>query len=151
MYIVTITNNGVKTPIHNTERKLSSGSVVKGINSIDTFSFVILPSNIGFKRLYDFKTLVNVYNTNKKRYEFFGRVLCANPEMTDNGLIYKTVTCESFFGFLCDSQQRYVEEQNWTVTGLLQHIIDVHNSQVEDYKHFSIGEVTVTDPNDNLY
>lgn len=151
MYIVSIINNGIETPIHNAERKLSSGTVVKGINSIDTFSFTILPSNIGFNRLFDFKTLVKVYNTNKDRYEFFGRVLCSNPEMTDKGLIYKTVTCESYFGFLCDSIQAYYDAQNWTVEGLFRHIIDCHNSQVEDYKKFVIGEFTVTDDNDNVY
>ena len=151
MYIVSIVNNGIEIPIHNAERKLSSGIVVKGINSIDTFSFKILPSNIGFNRLFDFKTLVKVYNTNKDRYEFFGRVLCANPEMSDSGLIYKTVTCESFFGFFYDSVQSYVDVRNWTVRELFQHIIDIHNSQVEDCKKFVIGEFTVTDSNDNIY
>ena len=151
MYIVSIINNGIETQIHNAERKLSSGTVAKGINQIDTFSFTVLPSNIGFNSLFDFKTLVKVYNTNKDRLEFFGRVLCANSEMTDSGLIYKTVTCESFFGFFYDSVQSYVDLQNWTAKGLFQHIIDVHNSQVEDYKKFVIGEFSVTDENENVY
>lgn len=151
MYIVTIENNGALTEIHGEREKLASGSVVKGINSIDTFSFSMLPSNIGFNMLHDFKTLVKVYNTRKNRYEFYGRVLCANPSMSDSGLIKKEVTCENYFGFLCDSVQPYVVEQNWTVTGLLQHLIDQHNAQMEEYKHFTLGEVTVTDPNDNLY
>ncbi len=151
MYIVTIINNGIETQIHNAERKLSSGTVAKGINQIDTFSFTVLPSNKGFNRLFDRKTLVNVYNTNKDRYEFFGRVLCVNPEMTDSGLIYKSGICESFFGFFYDSIQSYVEVQNWTAKGLFQHVIDVHNSQVEDYKKFVVGEFSVTDENDNVY
>lgn len=151
MYIVTIYNNGIPTEIHGENQKLSSGSVVKGINSIDTFTFSFLKSNAGFDRIKEFTTLVDVFNTRKKRYEFQGRVLYSNPAMNESGLITKAVTCESFFGFLCDSQQIYVEEQNWTVTDLLQHIIDTHNSMVEEYKRFSIGEVTVTDPNDNLY
>ena len=151
MYIVSIVNNGIETQIHNAERKLSSGTVAKGINQIDTFSFTILPSNIGFNRLFDFKTLVKVYNTNKDRFEFFGRVLCANSEMTDNGLIYKTVTCESFFGFFYDSVQSYFYPKNWTAKGLFQQIIDVHNSQVDDYKKFVIGEFSVTDENEIVY
>lgn len=151
MYITTIYNKGVPTEIHGENQKLKTGNVVKGINVIDTFSFSILPSNNGFNRLNDFTTLVEVYNTRKKRFEFQGRVLCSNPSMSESGLISKSVTCESFLGFLCDSQQIYVEPQNWTVTGLFQHIVDVHNSQVEDYKHFALGDVTVTDPNDNLF
>lgn len=151
MFVVNLINDKIKTPIHNKKEKLKSGSVVQGINTIDSFSFVILPSNRGFNSIFDFTTLVEVYNQNKKRYEFQGRVLCSNPDMADNGLISKTVTCESFFGFLCDSQQPYVEERNWTVNEFLNHVINEHNKQTENYKHFEIGEITVTDPNDNIY
>ncbi|EGC8431275.1 hypothetical protein H9185_001154 [Listeria monocytogenes] len=151
MYIVKIYNNGVPLEIQNEERKLKSGNVVKGINAIDSCTFTILPNNPGFNRIRDKKTLVTVYNTNKNRFEFHGRALYSAPAMDSSGLITKAVTCESFFGFLCDSEQIYVEEKNWTVEGLLEHIINTHNSQVEDYKHFAIGEVTVTDPNNNLY
>ena len=151
MYIVNIINGNITTPIHNNSQKLKSGNIVKGINAIDSFSFTLLPDNAGFDLINNFTTLVSVYNTNKKRYDFFGRVLYSNSTMDSNGLITKEVTCESFFGFFCDSQQPYVYTQNWTVTGLLQHIIDKHNEQLEEYKRFKIGEVTVTDPNDNIY
>lgn len=151
MYIVKIINGNITTPIHNEKHKLKSGNVVKGINAIDSFSFALLPDNPGFDLINDFTTLVSVYNTNKKRFDFYGRVLYSNSNMDSNGLITKEVTCESYFGFLCDSQQPYIDTQNWTVSGLLQHIIDKHNEQVEEYKHFKIGTVTVTDPNDNLH
>lgn len=151
MYIIKIYNDGVPLEIQNESRKLKSGSVVKGINAIDSFSFTLHPNNPGFSRIHDKKTLVTVYNTNKNRFEFFGRALYSSPAMDEKGLITKAVTCESYFGFLCDSEQTYVEEQNWTVRGLLEHIINTHNLQLEDYKQFAIGEVTVTDPNDNLY
>lgn len=151
MYIVKVINDGIETTIHGKTEKLKSGTVQKGINAVDSFSFVVLPSNKGFNLIRDMKTLVTVYNTNKKRYEFYGRVLQSRDEMDASGLITKEITCESFLGFLNDSQQAYIVEQNWTVTGLLTHIINTHNSKVEEYKQFAIGEVTVTDPNDNLY
>ena len=151
MYIVTIKNKGIPTEIHGEKQKLSSGSVVQATNAIDSFSFSMLPSNAGFNRLFEKRTLVSVFNTNKNRYEFCGRVLYTNPSMNESGLLKTEAVCESFMGFLCDSEQEYVEEQNWTVKGLLQHIVDCHNSQVEEYKHFAVGEVTVTDPNDNLF
>lgn len=151
MYIVTIQNGDIYTEIHGDKEKLLNGNVVKGINTIDSFSFTILPSNIGFNLLKDFKTMVTVYNTNKSRYEFMGRVLYSSAEMTSGGLISKAVTCENLFGYLCDSVQEYVEEQNWTVRGLLQKMIDVHNSLVETEKRFTVGTITVEDPNDNLY
>ena len=151
MYIAKIYNSGIPTEIHGEKQKLKSGKVVKGINAIDSFSLAMLPSNAGFHKLKEKKTLVTVYNTNKNRYEFFGRVLYSNPSMSEDGKIQAEAVCESYFGFLCDSEQHYVEEQNWTVNGLLEHIITEHNSQVEEYKHFVIGEVTVTDPNNNLW
>ncbi len=152
MYIVTIHNIGAEPiPIHNSKEKLTSGKVTKGINTIDSFQFSMLPSNAGFNEIYDYTTLVTVYNTNRNRYEFFGRALYSEDTMSDNGAIKKEVICESYLGFFCDSQQEYVPEQNWTVGGLLQHIVNTHNAQVESYKQFTIGEVTVTDPNDNVY
>ena len=151
MYIVEIDNKGVKTEIHNQREKLKRGNVVKGINAIDAFSFSVLPSNVGFDLLHEFTTMVTVYNTRRQRYEFYGRVLYANPSMSEEGLIVKEATCESYLGFLCDSQQRYVEERNWGVRELLEHAINAHNAQVEEYRRFKVGEVDVTDPNDNLY
>lgn len=151
MYIVTIQNGNTYKVIHDNFEKLTSGKITKGINAIDSFQFSMLPSNVGFDLIHDYTTLVTVYNTFKERYEFFGRVLYSDDEMSESGLITKEVICESYLGFLCDSQQIYVEEKNWTVLGLFTHIINTHNSLVETHKQIYIGEVTVTDPNDNLY
>lgn len=138
--------------IHGENAKLQSGTIVKGINCIDSFTFTMLPNNPGWGNVYEFNTIVSVWNTNKNRYDFQGRVLCTTPAMDESGRITKEVTCESYFGYLCDSVQKYVAEKNWMVTELLQHIIDTHNSQVEEYKHFTLGEVSEDlDPNDNVY
>jgi len=151
MYIVKIINGENIYEIHGIKEKLKTGSIVKGINAIDSFSFNVLPSNKYFNSIKDLQTMVSVYNTNKDRYEFYGRVLYSSVTMDENGLISKTAICESYLGFLCDSVQYYVAEKNWTVMELLSHIVDIHNSQVESHKQFRIGNVNVTDPNDNLY
>ena len=151
MYIVKLKNEAIETEIHGIKEKLNSGNVVKGINTIDSFSFSMNPFNVGFHAIHDFKTLVSVYNTNKKRFEFQGRVIYSSSSMNESGTLEKEAVCESYLGFLCDSQQKYVATKNWTVEGLLEYILSVHNAQVEEYKRFVIGEVTVTDPNNNLY
>lgn len=151
MYKVTLKNGNKNTEIHGLTQKLSSGSVVQGINGIDSFTFSLLVANIGYDKIQDFKTLVSVYNTTKKRYDFLGRVLYSENSMDTNGLIEKQVICESYLGFLCDSIQTYIEPKNWTLLELFSQIINVHNSQVEEYKQFKIGIVTVEDPNDNIY
>ena len=151
MYIVNLKNGNIKTTIHGRKQKLRSGNVVQGINTIDSFSFTLYPTNNGYNVLNEFTTLVTVYDNTRGKYEFYGRVLKVFDAMDESGFITKEVVCESYLGFLCDSKQKYVAEKNWTVKGLLQQIIDTHNAKVEDYKKFAIGDVTVTDPNDNLY
>lgn len=151
MYIVTIQSGDKIIPIHNGKETLASGKITKGINTIDSFQFTMLPSNQGFGEIYDYTTFVKVYNKNRNRYDFYGRVLYSNDEMSESGALKKEVICESYLGFLCDSQQEYVEERNWRVGELLEHIVNMHNSQMESYKQFTVGEITVTDPNDNIY
>lgn len=151
MYKVILKNDAIETEIHGIKEKLNSGSVVKGINTIDSFSFSMNPMNAGFNAVNDFKTLVSVFNTNKNRYEFQGRAIYSSSSMNETGTLAKEVVCESFLGFLCDSQQKYVATQNWTVEGLLGHIVSIHNAQVESHKQFMLGLVTVADNNDNLY
>lgn len=151
MYIVTIINSGFETEIHGEKEKLISGKVVKGINTIDSFTFSMMPDSEGFYLINEFTTIVTVFNTNKNKYDFIGRVLYAETTMNEDGFISKNVTCENIFGYLCDSVQTYVATKNWTIKGLFQHMIDCHNSQVEEYKRFKVGDVTVTDTNDNLY
>lgn len=151
MYIVKIANDGIVTEIHGRTQKLTSGSVSAGLNSIDSFTFSLLPSNAGFALIRNYKTLVTVYNTNKQRYEFIGRVLATDTGMSENGLITKDVTCESEFGYLCDSVQPYVEERNWTVRELLTTIINNHNAQVESYKQFELERITAVDLDENVY
>lgn len=151
MYRVDIEYNGSTAELHGHQQRLYSGRVVKGINTINTFTFKMLPANEHFNDIHDLKTLIHVFNDRKNRYEFHGRALYSVPGMNENGLLTREVVCESYLGFLHDSRQAYVEERNWTVMGLLQWLLDRHNAQVESYKQFKIGVVNVTDPNDNLY
>lgn len=151
MYLVKIQNGDIQTTIHGKTEKLKKGNVIQGINTIDSFSFTILPSNKGFNLIHDRKTLVTVYNTHKKRYEFQGHVLYSTDTMDTSGLITKEVTCESFLGYLCDSIQRWYPTLNNTVNAWLEIIIAQHNDKVETNKMFFLGDITVTDSNDNLY
>lgn len=142
MYIVEIKNGDIQTEIHGERAKLTSGNIVKGINTIDSFTFSVLPNNPGFNLLNNFTTRVTAYNTNSERYDFVGRVLYVETTMDESGLITKNVTCESVLGYLCDSIQEYYEmvlDMNCSV--LMSILIDRHNSLVEPYKQFKIGNV----------
>ena len=148
MYKVELILNNQNYPIHDDDVKLLSGTVKQGINTIDSFSFSIDPTNTGFDKIKDLKTFVNVFNTQRNRYEFQGRVLHGSVSMENSGNISKSIVCESYLGFLQDSEQTYVYEQNWTPEELLTHLLTVHNSLLEDYKHFQVGTVELTD---NIY
>lgn len=150
MYIVEIKNNNITTEIHGIKAKLKSGNIVKGINTIDSFTFSVLPNNPGFDLLYNFSTLVTAYNTNKEGYDFVGRVLYVETVMDESGLITKNVTCESVLGYLCDSIQEYLQVGGWECRVTLEYLIDRHNSLVETYKQFKVGNVAELGIDDSL-
>jgi hypothetical protein len=68
----------------------------------------------------------------------------------------KNVECEGELSFLLDSIQRqkeyHLDGGNANVIETyLKDLISRHNTQVDDYKKFTVGNVTVTDPNNYLY
>ena len=98
MYLVTIENNGVETVINevstNSNNRIS-WTIKQGINTINSFTFTILPNNEGYNLIQPLKTLVKVLNTKTNKYEFIGRVLSPTHSMDSNGLISKSYVCES--------------------------------------------------------
>lgn len=156
MYEVKLINNNEETIINIVSTdieapRLLNGSIKKGINTIDTFTFTISPKNIGYNKISPLTTLVEVKNVKTNKMEFKGRVLLPTETMDANGELIKNITCESELGYLMDSVQNYGEYHNISVRDFLQTIIDNHNGQVSKYKQFHVGDVTVKDNNDSLY
>ena len=154
MYLVTIENDGAIDIINedstNTNNRIS-GTIKQGINTIDSFTFNILPNNVGYDLIKPLKTLVKVLNTKTNKYEFIGRVLSPTHSMNSNGLVSKTFICESELGYLLDTYQSYEEIHNVTVKGYLERLIRVHNANIDSNKQFTVGNVSVIDNNDSLY
>ena len=75
---------------------------------------------------------------------FKGRVL--NDGVTIDNI--KTIECEGVLSYLIDSVQRprsfTIDNDTHTIRNCLKTLIDNHNSQVDDYKKFKLGNVTVT-------
>lgn len=154
MYLVKLINNNEEIYINNYSTHESSsritGDIKFGINTIDTFTFRILPNNIGYNKIFPLKTLVEVINIKTNTIEFKGRVLLPKSSMSEGGVFAKVVVCESELGYLMDSTQRY-GEYRLDVKPFLQVILDNHNKQVSEDKKIYVGNVTVTDSNENLY
>lgn len=154
MYLVTIINNSVETVINevstNTDNRIT-GTIKQGINTINSFSFTILPNNKGYNLITPLSTLVKVLNTKTDKYEFIGRVLSPTYSMSSNGLVSKSFICESELGYLLDTYQSYEEVHNISVRGYLEKLIQVHNANTDFSKEFVVGNVNVIDNNDSLY
>ena len=156
MYDVVIYNDGLSITVHNhriakRDEKLIKGIITEQENEITSFVFEITPNNPGYDQIIEFATQVKVYNSQKDRYDFIGRVLHINPETESDGFTFKEVICEGKAGYLHDSIQPYANEQQYDgdeERNGLEQFIDVvlahHNSQVEDHKKIYRGDVTVT-------
>lgn len=136
--------------VNKSERKIKSGTITQGINTISSFSFNVLKNNIAFHQFYPFSSLIEVYNTRTKKYDFKGRILKIKPSMNSNGLISKNIICEDRLGYLQDSIQPYLTEKYWqgdsNRTGLeefIDYILENHNNQVDDYKKIYRGIINV--------
>lgn len=155
MYLVTIINNNVETVINhvstNNKANRISGTIKQGINTINSFTFTIYPSNEGYNLINPLSTLVKVLNTKTNKYEFIGRVLSPTHSMSNSGLVSKTFICESELAYLLDTYQSYEEIHNVTVKGYLEKLIQVHNANTDSNKQFVVGNVNVVDNNDSLY
>ena len=60
---------------------------------------------------------------------------------------YQTIQCEGDLAYFNDSILRPYNF-NGSIENYLYMVIESHNSQVGDDKKFTLGDVTVTDPND---
>lgn len=152
MYTVTITNGTEKTTIHSDNLdRISGGKVVKAVNAVDSFTFIIYPDNAGYNKLKPLTTSVTVTDDSTGKDIFIGRVLKCPDSMDEQGLICKSVTCEGRLGWLYDSVQPYAEYKVVGIRTVLASFISKHNTQVGDDKHISVGQVTVTGENNYTY
>lgn len=155
MYYILIKNGNITQYLHRYEvtkqdEKIPSGTIQEQINAISSFDFTVYPNNPCYDSLFEYTTTIEVYNTQKNRYDFKGRILKITPQMDSDGLAYKTVVCESRLAYLYDSVQTYKEPQYYegddTRNGMQQFIdvvLENHNAQVEEQKRIYRGTVTV--------
>lgn len=76
-----------------------------------------------------------------------GRVFEEEKDFYNNRKIY----CEGELAFFNDSIQPPAEYHDMTVRGMLERFVAIHNQQAPSNRQFTVGVVTVTDPNDALY
>lgn len=115
------------------------------VNKTGNLTFRIAPTHPLYGQIQKLKSEIAVYQDNERLGAF--RVL--NVEQDFNNI--KTVTCEGELAYLLDSIQRAAEYHDVTVAEYFAIVIANHNADVDSSKQFTVGSVTVTDPNDSLY
>ncbi|MGD6877824.1 phage tail spike protein [Bacillus infantis] len=113
------------------------------LNKTGSFEFTIYPDHPYYGMIHKLKSIITVFQDDF--LVFRGRVLNDDIGFHDE----KQVVCEGQLAFLLDSIQRPYDYSG-SISGFLQQLISAHNSQVETSHQFTLGNVTVTDPNDTI-
>ena len=122
---------------------IASGVINLEVNKSGSFAFSIYPDHFYYDDFVKLKTIIKV--TRSDEIIFRGRILNTTTDYWNN----KVITCEGELGFLQDSLIWRYNFQG-TPEDLFKKYINEHNSRVEAFKQFTIGSITVTDPNNYI-
>lgn len=110
------------------------------LNKNGTLTFTIYSDHPYYENITKLKSIITVLQGTTVIFK--GRVIDDTMDMYKS----KKVTVEGVRAYLLDSVYRPFSYQG-DVTPFLQDIIDSHNAQVDTFQQFTLGSVTVTDPN----
>lgn len=113
------------------------------LNKTGSFLFTVYPDHPHYNLIRKLKSFVTVYQDDF--LVFRGRVLDEEVGFYNQ----KTITCEGEMAFLIDTIQRPYDYTG-TIEGFMNLMITNHNAQVDESHWFTVGNVTVTDPNDYI-
>lgn len=119
---------------------IGTGEITLELDKAGSFVFSLYPDHPHYDSFVKLKTVITVRKSG--RIVFRGRVL---DDATDYWGV-KTFTCEGELSFLQDTIARPFKFSG-TPEELFRQFITLHNEQVDDFKRFNIGTVTVVDPN----
>ena len=122
---------------------ITKGQIEREVSKSGKFTFTLYSDHPHFDRIEELKTIIKVYRDDS--LVFRGRVL----SYVDGFNADRTFTCEGELSFFVDSVQRPYVFQG-SPADLFRQFVTAHNLQVEEAKRFTVGEVTVKDPNDYI-
>lgn len=110
------------------------------VNKAGTAEITMPPGHPAYDSFMEYKTVVTIYRDGVLLFR--GRALYA----TDDFYRRRTITCEGERAFLLDGIMRPYMYQDGPAA-IFADVIGLYNAQVEEFKRFVVGTVTVTDPN----
>lgn len=123
--------------------KVFNPSVDLELNKTGSFVFTVFPDHPRFPFVKRLKSIIQVWQDDFLLFR--GRVLDEEIGWHNE----KTFTCEGELSFLIDSIQRPYDFTG-SIPDFLGMLLVNHNAQVEPEKQFTLGNVTVTDPNNYI-
>lgn len=123
--------------------KIFNPTVELELNKTGSFAFTIYPDHPRFSMVKRLKSIIQVYQDDFLLFR--GRVLDEEIGWHNQ----KTFACEGELAFLLDTIQRPYDFTG-SIPEFLGMLLSNHNAQVDAEKQFSLGNVTVTDPNDYI-
>lgn len=122
------------------DNELLELSVELGLNKGGA-AFITMPTgHTAYNAFVSYRTLVSIYRDGVLLFR--GRALYPNDDFRQN----RTITCEGEKCFLRDGVMRPYLYQG-APAEIFADVIGRYNAQVEAFKQFSVGTVSVTDPN----
>lgn len=122
------------------EYALQGLTITEGLNKGGTAEIKLPPYHPAYSRFIGYRTVVEIYRDGLLRFR--GRALYPVNDY-DN---FRTVLCEGELCFLLDGISRpYLYQDN--PENIFRAVVAEYNAQVDTFKQFIVGEVTVTDPN----
>ena len=125
------------------DRRLLALDITTGVNKSGTATLQMPPDHPAYEKFISYRTAVAIYQDGALRFR--GRSINA----TDDLYKRRTITCEGERGFFQDGVARPYLYQD-TPAAIFAAVLAEYNSQVDEFKQFRLGAVTVTDPNDYI-
>lgn len=116
-------------------------TTTKGLNKGGTAQIAVPPKNPIYSGLVGHRTVVDIFRDGLRKFR--GRALYPS----DDWLNRRTWMCEGELCFFQDGTSRPYLYQD-TPQAIFTAIVEDYNSQVEPFKRFKVGTITVTDSND---
>lgn len=142
MYLVRLDGKVLYDP-RAPKNKIFNPKLKMEVNKAGSFDFTIYPEHPLFNRINKLKSIIEVYQNSLLLFR--GRVLDDTMDITKA----KVVTCEGELAYFNDTLLRPYEFTG-SVEDYLKLIVTMHNAQVGAEKQFTVGQVTVVDPNDTI-
>ena len=144
MYTIYADGNALYSPhLVNEGYGVVSPKLTVELNKAGSLTFILPPNNVMYDSIQKLKTIITVLQDNEEIFR--GRVLHDEKDFYNR----KNVYCEGELSFLLDSVVRPYTFQG-DIPVLFRQFISNHNEQVEEAKQFTVGSITVTDPNNYI-